>query len=63
MEKTFEEIRELFWEMHPEFQDEFEVWKDQNDYPADIRCAFVDFVEYLRADNQITEDQSNNVTL
>jgi hypothetical protein len=41
-----------------------EFWgKSQNQLPADIRCAFVDFVDGLARDNAITERMAERVTL
>ena len=35
----------------------------QNDYPADTRCAFVDYVDMLQRDGQISEALAERVTL
>ena len=37
--------------------------KRQNDLPADVRIAFVDFVEHLRIDEAISETLAYKVTL
>jgi hypothetical protein len=60
---TQSEIRASFWEAHPEFKSEFKKSKRQNDYRTDIRCAFVDYVDYLRKDGQISDSLANRVTL
>ena len=37
--------------------------KSQNELPADIRCAFVDFVDGLAREGIITEGLAQRVTL
>lgn len=37
--------------------------KTQNDYPADVRMAFVDYVDMLALDGDITDSLANKVTL
>lgn len=61
--KTQKEVRAAFWESFPEFKPEFRVSKRQNDYRTDIRCAFVDYVDYLNKDGQISDSLTNRVTL
>ena len=61
--KTITEVRNAFWESHPQFKSEYRVKKKQNDYCTDIRCAFVDYVQYLRADGIISENLAYRVTL
>lgn len=61
--KTQKEIRNAFWGSFPEFAKERRSRKKQNDYYTDIRCAFVDFVDQLRRNNQISEKLRNRVTL
>ncbi len=61
--KTINEVRRLFWEWHPQFKSHFRITWRQNQYNADIRTAFVDFVDMLRKDNQISENLANKVTL
>lgn len=60
---TINKVRALFWESHPEFKNEFKVKKRQNDYKTDIRCCFVDFVDFLQKSGQISEKLANKVTL
>jgi hypothetical protein len=75
---TQAEVRKSFWENHPQFKKEYKradvkrallptlvryVEKRQNDYCTDIRCAFVDYVEYLHRDGIISDKLANNVTL
>ena len=65
--KTQKEVRNAFWqyaaEFAPEFLQEYKKTKRQNQYSTDIRCAFVDFVDVLMKDGEITEKLANNVTL
>ena len=60
---TFPQIRKMFWDNSPQFKNEYRTKKKQNDYCCDIRCSFVDFVDFLLKDGQITERQANNITL
>lgn len=60
---TFAAVRNSFWDAHPQFKKDFRVNKRQNEYCTDIRCAFVDYVDYLHRDGQITDKLANNVTL
>lgn len=59
----YKQIRLSFWNNHPEFKSEFRTRKKQNDYNATIRSAFVDYVDFLHRNGQITENQANNITL
>lgn len=61
--KTINEIRAAFWSAHPEFANEYRKTKRQNDYRADIRMAFVDYVDMLHRDGQISDSLAKRVTL
>ena len=61
--KTQTEVRQAFWEAHPQYKNEYRKTCRQNQYRTDIRCAFVGFVDILRGDNEITETLANRVTL
>lgn len=61
--KTQKEVRKLFWESFPEFKPEYRTRKRQNDYRTDIRCAFVNFVDDLQRNGDITQTQASNYTL
>jgi hypothetical protein len=65
--QTFKEIRANFWQMlqntAPELAKLKRTRKNQNDYPADIRCAFVEYIETLYRSKQITEKTADNITL
>ena len=55
----------MFWDeiATDEMRKEYRTRKTQNDYSCDIRCAFVDFVDSLAKDGQITWKQADNLTL
>ena len=57
------EIRANFWNSFPQFKSDYKRGKTQNDYCCDIRCSFVDYVDYLLKNGDITEKQANNTTL
>lgn len=62
--KTISEVRQAFWNEYAEYYGhEFKTRKRQNDYSADCRCAFVDFVDYLERDGQISQKLANMVML
>ena len=56
-------VRELFWDAHPEFKSEYRANKRQNEYHCDIRCAFVDYVDYLAKSGEISWELAERVTL
>jgi hypothetical protein len=61
--KTQTEVRNAFWEAHPQYQAERRSRKRQNQYSTDIRCSFVDFVDYLSRNREISDALRNRVTL
>ena len=62
---TQKELREIFWSeiATPEMRAEYRTRKTQNDYSTDIRCAWVDFVDYAYECGMITEKQASKATL
>ncbi len=56
-------VRDSFWNIHTQFQSDYRTRKRQNDYKADIRMAFVDFVDDLARSGQISEALASRVTL
>lgn len=60
---TLAQVRNEFWESHPQFKGEYRKTYTQNQYSATIRTAFVDWVDFLRKDNVISESFANRVTL
>lgn len=63
MMKTISEVRNAFWRDYPEFKSLYRVGKRQNDYNTDIRTTFVDYVDSLARDGQISDKLANKVTL
>jgi hypothetical protein len=61
--KTQSSLRDSFWNIHTQFQNEYRSRKRQNDYRADIRMAFVDFVDSLARSGQISEALAQRATL
>lgn len=61
--KTITEVRKAFWNAFPEFKGEFRVTKRQNAYNCTIRSAFVQYVDMLERDNEITDSLAKRVTL
>jgi hypothetical protein len=58
-----EEVREAFWEEHPRLAKYRDDAKSQNDYNADIRTAFVDWVDVANRDGRMSGDLAREVTL
>lgn len=56
-------FRNHFWFNHPEFANLRRSRKRQNDYPADVRAAFVEFVDAEQKTGFITEKLAQKVTL
>ena len=54
-------VRTAFWNAHPQFQRRRGM--AQNGYPADIRVAFVDYVDSLTRSRDISERLAARVTL
>ncbi len=61
--KTINEVRAAFWEDHGQFRHLYRKTWRQNQYNADIRSAFVDYVDSLQSSGQITEALAARVTL
>jgi hypothetical protein len=58
---TQSQVRAAFWQGMPS------VWakyrnKRQNDWPADLRTEFVDFVDFLARQGDISEELASRVT-
>lgn len=58
---TQSDVRDEFWAQHPQYRRHGR--KPQNSYPADVRCAFVDFVDHLARNGKISEQLAERVTL
>jgi hypothetical protein len=61
MVTTQQQVRDAFWGQHPEYQRRGR--QRQNNYPADVRAAWCEFVDALARDGQITEALADRVTL
>lgn len=60
---TQQQVREAFWQDHLGGKPRKFRGKSQNELPADVRTAFVDFVDMLARDGQISEALASRVTL
>ena len=62
---TQDQVRAAFWDMCAEFQPQFRrvPGRRQNDYPEDIRCRFVDFVDFEQREGNMSERLAARVTL
>lgn len=63
MYSTITQIRTAFWEAHPQFIREYRARKRQNDYRADIRCTFCEWLDCIHKDGLISDHLANIVTL
>ncbi len=61
--RTQTEVRDSFWESHPQFIPLRRATKRQNSYPCDVRMAFCDYIDSLRRDDGISESLAGRVTL
>jgi hypothetical protein len=65
--KNQKQVRKAFWqflkESSPELFKFAKVSKSQNEQITDIRCCFVQWLDYQYKSGQITEKQVNNYTL
>lgn len=59
--KNESQVRQDFWEAHAQF--ERVKGKRQNAYPAEVRTAFVEHVDYLCRCEIISESLAQRVTL
>jgi len=61
--KTVTQVRESFWDIHPEFSKHYrKTWK-QNQYNATIRATWCDYVEMLERNGLISTKLANRATL
>jgi hypothetical protein len=62
---TQTEVRDAFWYAFSVDGNKPREYrgKSQNQLPTDVRCAFVDFVDGLARDGQISEALASRVTL
>jgi hypothetical protein len=66
-EMTIKQIRQQFWDDHPELEREAKKRKtrskDQNHQTTTCRCVFVNWLDMMARDGKITERQAANATL
>jgi len=64
---TQKQVRENFWayikEIAPQYLKEYKTSKRQNQYTADVRTLFIDYVDNLHKSGEITQNLSYKVTL
>ena len=64
---TQKQVREEFWAAHPNFDHQARFAgvrnKPQNAQCATVRCAFIDFVDYLHREGLISDALADKVTL
>ena len=74
MIKTLSELRATFWEQHPHFRRKtvskvsrsgkpFYKYASQNDYPTDVRMAWVFFIDNMQRNGEISEALAWKATL
>lgn len=61
--KTLSELRTSFWQEHTEFAKEYRKRKKQNDYNGDIRFAWINFIDVMQKNDNITEKLRKRATL
>jgi hypothetical protein len=54
-------LRAAFWQGMPQVWSKYRG-KPQNDWPADLRMEFVDFVDFLARQGDIPESLASSVT-
>jgi len=59
--KTQSDLRAAFWQGMPQCWSKYRN-KRQNDWPADLRVEFVDFVDFLARQGNISEELAQRVT-
>jgi hypothetical protein len=55
------QLRAAFWRAFPQFQRRRGA--TQNDYPADVRATWCDFIEAARSNGEITDRVAESATL
>ena len=61
--KDEDEVREAFWDDHENLWDQRDDDKTQNEYPADIRTAFVDWLDSAHREGRLSDELAGEVTL
>ena len=57
------DLRDAFWAENEQWADARRSRKTHNDYNCTIRCAFVEFVDSMARDGQISEKLAFRATL
>ena len=64
---TQKALRKAFWADHPHYEEQARaagiLSRRQNEHCATVRCAFVDFVDILTRDGQISAKLAFRATL
>ena len=67
MMTTQKQVRAAFWDQHSHFAEQARtagiISKRQNEHCATVRCTFVDFVDSLCRNGDISESLAQRVTL
>jgi hypothetical protein len=65
MKLNAKQVVKLFWEEHPDLPNKRTVdfGTGRKHYPTDTRCAFVEFVDYLHRNGDISDQVAQKVTL
>ena len=57
------DVRDAFWEEHDEYISDYSADKSQNDYSAEIRTAFVDWLDNSHREGRLSDELAETVTL
>ncbi len=57
------QLRVAFWESVPSLSHHYHKSKRQNQYPADVQMAWVDFVDMMHRGGAISDRVASNATL
>ncbi len=60
---TQKDLRAAFWSDHPKLKPQYRADKRQNEYLADTRAAWCDYVEFMRRCLSISEALAQRATL
>lgn len=58
---TQQELRTAFWQSHPRLV--YRPGKTQNDYPADTRMDWCDYIDHMHRDGQIDTSLASRAVL
>lgn len=58
-----DDVREAFWDEHPEYENDRDDDKSQNDYNADIRAEFVNWLDGAAREGRLSDKLAGEVTL